>query len=108
MFHLTCQERKVLLFIGFFILVASLLRFFDINSLVVTSTEVIDQVQSININTASVGRLQDIPGVGEVIATRIVKYRDEFGKFKDLNDLKKVKGIGDKRIEGLKKLGLRL
>jgi len=108
MLHLTRQERKVLLFIGFLILVTSLLRFFNTSSLVVTSAEVIDQTQSININTASVDRLQDIPGVGEVIATRIVKYRDEFGRFKDLNDLKKVKGIGDKKIEGLKKLGLRL
>ena len=108
MLQLTRQERKVLLIIGVFILATSLLRFFNTSSLVVGPTEVIDQAQSIDINTASVDRLQDIPGVGEVIANRIIKYRNEFGRFTDLDDLKKVKGIGDKKIKRLKKLDLKL
>ncbi|MCK4912842.1 MAG: helix-hairpin-helix domain-containing protein [Candidatus Omnitrophica bacterium] len=108
MLHLTRQERKVLLFMGFFILVVSLLRFFNVNSLVVNPTEVINQAQVININTANADSLQNIPGVGEVIAIRIVKYRNEFGKFKELDDLKKVKGIGSKKIKKLEKLGLKL
>ena len=57
---------------------------------------------SVNINLAFSKDLESIPGIGEVIARRIVDYRNQFGSFEGLEDLKKVKGIGDKKIEAIK------
>lgn len=50
----------------------------------------------ININTASVEELVQLPRVGEKVAERIVLYRKEHGSFKNVDDLKTVKGIGEK------------
>lgn len=56
----------------------------------------------ININTAFAGDLQLLPGIGEVTAERIIEFREQKGLFKKIEDLKKVKGIGDKKFEQLK------
>ncbi|MDD8019403.1 MAG: helix-hairpin-helix domain-containing protein, partial [Bacteroidota bacterium] len=56
----------------------------------------------INIRTASKKELMLLPGIGEVMAERIILYRDENGSFKTINDLKKVKGIGEKKFDKLK------
>lgn len=49
----------------------------------------------ININTATVSDLMKLPGIGKVKAQAIVNYRKEHGPFKELSEIKKVKGIGD-------------
>ena len=56
----------------------------------------------ININTALAADLLSLPGVGEVMAERIIEYRDKNGKFRNPEDLKKVKGIGEKKFEDMK------
>lgn len=56
----------------------------------------------ININNADINELCELPGVGESLATRIVTYREENGKFKMIEDLKNVSGIGEKKFESLK------
>lgn len=56
----------------------------------------------VNINNASLAELTKLPGVGESLAQRIVNYREENGKFKSIEDLKYVSGIGDKKFESLK------
>jgi competence protein ComEA len=56
----------------------------------------------VNINTADAEQLATLPGIGVVKAEAIVKYRKDNGKFKNINDLKEVKGIGDKLIEKIK------
>lgn len=53
----------------------------------------------ININTASAIELATLPGIGEVIAQRIVDYRQTHGEFDSLADLLSVEGIGQKRLE---------
>lgn len=53
-------------------------------------------------NTASYRELQTIPGIGPVLAERIIEYREKVGRFESLLDLKKVKGIGDKTLEKIK------
>jgi competence protein ComEA len=57
--------------------------------------------RKININTALAGDLQLLPGIGEVTAERIIEYRELKGPFRKAEDLKKVKGIGDKKFEQL-------
>ena len=56
----------------------------------------------VNINTATAKQLQLLPGIGEVIAQRIVDYRTESGPFKSVDDLLNVSGIGDAKLEQLK------
>ena len=60
--------------------------------------------KKISINTATEAALDNLPGIGEAFAKRIVEYRQSNGPFKSLEDLKKVKGIGDSLFEQLKDL----
>jgi competence ComEA-like helix-hairpin-helix protein len=52
----------------------------------------------INVNTADSRLLQQLPGVGPVLAAGIVTHRTQNGSFKQARDLLKVKGIGDSRL----------
>ncbi len=56
----------------------------------------------ININTASIERLQLIPGIGEVKAASIVEYREKNAGFKSIEELKSISGIGEKTFEKLR------
>lgn len=58
----------------------------------------------ININKSGVEQLITLPGVGNSLAQKIISYREENGKFKKIEDLKNVSGIGDKKYESLKEL----
>jgi competence protein ComEA len=59
---------------------------------------------TVNINTASMKELTQIPGIGKVTAKRIVKYREKNGPFKDISDIQKIKGIGSKTYAKIKDL----
>lgn len=56
----------------------------------------------IDINTASASRLEELPGIGPGKAQAIVDYRQAKGSFRTPEELKKVKGIGQKTYDGLK------
>lgn len=56
-------------------------------------------IAGVNINTAGVEELETLPGIGKSKAEAIVKYREENGRFKSAEDLKQVKGIGEKVYE---------
>jgi len=57
----------------------------------------------VNVNTADAATLaQELKGVGQKTAQAIVEYREANGPFKSLDDLKNVKGVGDKVIENNK------
>lgn len=62
------------------------------------------QNKIININTAMQSELENLPGIGESTAKKIINYRNENGKFKTKEDIKKVKGIGDAKYEKIKDL----
>ena len=56
----------------------------------------------ININTASEAELQKLPGIGVKISKRILEYRKKNGKFHSLDELKRIKGIGEIKFNKLK------
>jgi len=55
----------------------------------------------IDINTATVDQLESLPGIGSVIAARIIDEREDGGPYLSVADLQRVKGIGKKRLEDL-------
>jgi len=56
----------------------------------------------INVNTATATELEELPGVGEVIAQAIVDYRTENGPFTSVDQLLDVSGIGDATLEDIR------
>ncbi len=56
----------------------------------------------VNINTATQNELENLPGIGPSIASRIIEYRDQNGKFSKVEDLQNVKGIGDAKFNNIK------
>lgn len=56
----------------------------------------------VNVNEAGSERLQTLPGIGSAYAKRIIQYREKHGEFNTEEELKKIKGIGEKRLEKLK------
>jgi competence protein ComEA len=58
----------------------------------------------ININTATQAELESLPGIGPVIAGRIIAYRNEHGPFTRIEEIENVSGIGPKTFEKIKDL----
>lgn len=61
-----------------------------------------NQEGKINLNTATEAELQTISGIGAKKAQEIIRFRDEQGPFKTVEELKNVSGIGEKTVERLK------
>ena len=62
------------------------------------------QTVRISINTATIDQLMTLPQIGEVTAQRIIDYRSAHGLFQQIEDIKAVKGIGEKTFEKIKDL----
>ena len=52
----------------------------------------------VNLNTATVSQLEELPGIGPALAARIVEHRQKNGAFKAVEDVMAVKGIGEKNF----------
>ena len=84
--------------------ISSFLTFMFIASFfVAANTSYAVGTEKININTATMEQLQELPGVGPVTAQRILDYRENF-TFSVPEDLMEVKGIGQKTFAKLKDL----
>ena len=122
---LTPTERRVIVFLTATLILGAAIRFyqemvpsnrqFDYHALDSTFAVFQKQVASdssrqesddgprlININEATKAELINLPGIGEVLADRIIRQRDEQGEFETIADLQKVKGISKKKMEKLK------
>lgn len=56
----------------------------------------------VNINTANAEELMKLPGIGEVLAERIVAYREQHGAFREAEELMNVNGIGESKFADMK------
>lgn len=57
---------------------------------------------AVNINTASIDELTTVKGIGPSKAKAIVEHRDKNGPFKSVDDLKEIKGFGDKSVDKMR------
>lgn len=61
----------------------------------------VTDVGHVDINRGSAEELQRLPGIGPVLAERVIRYRRQNGKFASVRDMQRVKGIGAKRFAQL-------
>jgi len=85
------------MFLVFFILSVLLVGYADLSGVNKNTAKKV-----ININQANSTQLQTLPKIGKKVAQRILDYRKKHGKFKRVEDLMKVKGIGEKTFKNLK------
>lgn len=103
MFSLTKQERQVILFLAGMALLGAGVNFLVKQYSPVKSIAYLAQdIGKADLNKADKETLVNIPGIGEKLAERIIAYRREQGGFKDLEELKKIKGMNNYRREKIK------
>ena len=64
--------------------------------------EELRRAEMVNLNSATVEELMTLPGVGSVLAGRIVGYREEHGAFASVEELTNVPGIGEGKLESIR------
>ncbi|MCK4307196.1 helix-hairpin-helix domain-containing protein [candidate division WOR-3 bacterium] len=68
-----------------------------------TNLESLDSLTTqVNINKASKKELMKLSGIGEVYAQRIIDYRERNNGFKNIEEIKRIRGIGKKKFDKLK------
>ncbi|MFH0935378.1 MAG: helix-hairpin-helix domain-containing protein [Candidatus Omnitrophota bacterium] len=103
MYQLTPQERRAVLFLICLALIGLAVNYaVKLNSPIATFLDPGSGFNKININRAGYQELLDLKGLTPSLAGKIIEYRQENGPFEDLRQLKKVKGIGERRFERIK------
>ena len=103
MFDFTRQERQVILFLICLVLLGLGINFaVKINSRAEKFVKLNEDIIRIDINQAGYEDLVYVEGISPGLAKSIIDYRNEYGPFRDLEELKQVKGIGEFRYERMK------
>ncbi|MFQ5586037.1 MAG: ComEA family DNA-binding protein [Thermodesulfobacteriota bacterium] len=94
--------KKCTKWLGFFMIIGALYLWYKSYFSIEENDEPYDFYQAppergpgLDINSATVEELQAISGIGESLAERIVEYRNENGPFLSIDDVRKVKGVGE-------------
>ncbi len=105
MLNLTPQERRVILFLISVALLGLGINFaLKVNSRITKFIRVDNHITKININKANLQDLLSTSGISPKLAKNIVAYRNTKGPFRDIEELKEIRGIGDYRYGKLKDL----
>ncbi len=105
MLNLTPQERRVILFLTSMVLLGLGISFaIKVNSRIVKVIQVDSHITKINLNQVNLTDLLSTQGISSKLAKNIITYRNTKGSFRDIEELKEIKGIGDYRYEKLKDL----
>ena len=105
--RLTKDEKKVLLFLLATLFIGTgVLYYKKVNPaprpLINFEEKEIKNYKKININKATMGDLMKLKGIGPAFAERIVSFREKHGPFENAEDIKRVKGIGERTYEKMK------
>ena len=66
------------------------------------NSNIVEKNSKVNINTATQTELETLPGIGPSTSAKIIEFREKNGKFKSIEDLKNVSGIGDVKFDNIK------
>lgn len=102
MIRFTKDERRVLLFLVAALFVGTAVLYHKRLNPSSRGDLNLPCFEKININEASPAQLTSLKNIGPVLAERIVAYRKKHGPFKKPEEIKNVKGIGDKTYERIK------
>lgn len=58
--------------------------------------------EKVNLNTATAGQLESLPGIGPAMAKLIIEHRTKAGKFIRIEEIMNIKGIGEKKFQKIK------
>jgi competence ComEA-like helix-hairpin-helix protein len=83
---------------------ATLPRHVSSNAQLSHNAPIVESRVALNINVASASELEKLPGVGKVIAERIIKYRADYGPFRRVEHLMMVRGISDRKFREIRSM----
>ena len=103
MVDLTSQERQVVLFLVIVALMGLGVNFISKRCSKIRIIGYVNQdIGKINLNQAGKEALIDVPGIGKVLAERIIEYRKQHSRFKHIAELRKIKGLGKSKYESIR------
>ena len=95
--NLTNFEKSILVFLVISLVLGLSLKLAHVHR----PTDVSERTK-VNINKAGLSELTEIPGIGFSTAKNIVEYRKEHGKFRSIEEIRHVKGIGESKFKRIK------
>ena len=95
------KQAGIALLVGAALLSNPTLANVEVNSEAAGSMQTISKI---NLNTATIEQLTNLPGIGPKKAEAIIEYRNQYGEFLIVEDIQNVKGIGQKAFERLQPL----
>ncbi len=101
--HFTKEEKTILIAIIIAAVAGIIINFVFSYTKKISEKPAVSAPLLVNINTAPASELDRLPGVGKVIAERIIEYRKLNGAFNSAGELIKVKGISGRKLEAIKR-----